>query len=1037
MPATHSKCESSAGLRKRASRGSVASCELYLIVVPDGRSCKLCGKKDSEIDPVAVAIGEQYTRVWAYPPKQAKDGTYHNEGCYCAYCVRVWQSRFKHTFTLAELVVKIGSCSETYERLDKLLKVCIDACVKAGSRSIRIDWSEHDKVQTKVKEIRSTSFCAPEDKFYEYAYYLKTFGNPSSKGHKVMTIEGVRGVLVPGEPVYTIKRRKTQSLEAETEVPDLVPLDEAEASARFNEIADSFMNIQATGRSLDELLGSRPISTASASASAQPAQGSASDSPAPSAASGLLRRSFSFTAIEEDAPQQEEDEQKLGNRRQRPSSKAKAKAQPAAGPETPKRNTGGGGVADSGSKGRPKRDLEKTMRSAIEGFQASSADDNYFGPENKTVRRFLDRLLVDVDKKMEATKDVAEFNTLCPLRKQLFAIVTVLKVYFTSGLTSVLFAEAFDSQAHFLSLDPPADLPFPVFWVAARYEAKCSSVEIPEAFWAMISKDQLAQHGLSDAPDAQITLVAERIVSIQKKAQKVSETLQALAQAMPSNPEAFEVAVSEQIAFVRLLVLPSSDPDAVLEAAEKTSDASLKVVSSLVAFPRGRALVEAAKSNAMTRRADSHKNQKLSGLLAEAQRVLSTCPKPSELWLDVGALDAVDEAFASICDFLKLDAPAMEEVKGDNLQALDSIRSSWISVCVSGWRATFGDLCKFNVSFSDVVQQRQAISFKERTCNFLGLSIFQSRWCAGDMDHVSVLRELDKFTRAVFDMPGLIDLVNEHEDLSVEDASQVQTIAGFQSLQAGGLVAQAIGDEAFKDLQSFSERFLVENTKIAECVKSIFHSQGSAKFEKVVEVWTGVFAQQPVKDIHVLDASPDLGRVEQISNVHLESEYIADLLDFAERSQDRKLRNQISFVATLLLASAALAKFYLPLAKMEPGSRDATKLTEERASEMHDLMEKTRALTDLEKAFGEEALRNLWVAKQGAIHYTILDGFLEDPMATIECLKLQTDELVDRCAKVWLDDLESLTTLVCSWCPRAGAQRHLDGECRRPNSAAH
>ena len=127
-------------------------------------------EKDSEIDPVALAIGEQYTRVWAYPPKQAKDGTYHNEGCYCVYCVRVWQSRFKHTFTLAELVVKIGSCSETYERLDKLLKVCVDACVKAGSRSIRIDWSDHDKVQTKVKEIRSTSFCAPEDKLYEYAY---------------------------------------------------------------------------------------------------------------------------------------------------------------------------------------------------------------------------------------------------------------------------------------------------------------------------------------------------------------------------------------------------------------------------------------------------------------------------------------------------------------------------------------------------------------------------------------------------------------------------------------------------------------------------------------------------------------------------------------------------------------------------------------------------------------------------------------------------------------------------------------------------
>ena len=46
----------------------------------------------------------------------------------------------------------------------------------------------------------STSGCSPEDKFYEYSAYLRKFGSPSREGHKVMTIEGVRGVLVPGDP---------------------------------------------------------------------------------------------------------------------------------------------------------------------------------------------------------------------------------------------------------------------------------------------------------------------------------------------------------------------------------------------------------------------------------------------------------------------------------------------------------------------------------------------------------------------------------------------------------------------------------------------------------------------------------------------------------------------------------------------------------------------------------------------------------------------------------------------------------------------
>ena len=79
------------------------------------------------------------------PPKRDKDNVVRNEGWFCTYCVRVWQSRFKHSYTLSTLVSKIGSGAEAdrviKERFDKLLSACIDACTAAGTRDVKISWA--------------------------------------------------------------------------------------------------------------------------------------------------------------------------------------------------------------------------------------------------------------------------------------------------------------------------------------------------------------------------------------------------------------------------------------------------------------------------------------------------------------------------------------------------------------------------------------------------------------------------------------------------------------------------------------------------------------------------------------------------------------------------------------------------------------------------------------------------------------------------------------------------------------------------------
>ena len=129
---------------------------------------------------------------------------------------------------------------------------------------------------------------------------------------------------------------------------------------------------------------------------------------------------FSFSAVKHDLEQGEAQNGEAGEKpgkakRSKGAGVCKAMADAAAHEGTPTKR--GGAKADrvlatlSGGIGRPKRDLDKTTQSSIESFRASDAGSNYFGEESKTVRRFLERLLADMDKKLETTKEVTKQKT--------------------------------------------------------------------------------------------------------------------------------------------------------------------------------------------------------------------------------------------------------------------------------------------------------------------------------------------------------------------------------------------------------------------------------------------------------------------------------------------------------------------------------------------------------------------------------------------------------------------------------------------------
>lgn len=68
---------------------------------PDGRSCKCCGGRDSDTDPV-----DGHFLAWYYAPRNGV-----SQGHYCFYCAKVWYvyfRMFEATGSLTKLVNMLG-----------------------------------------------------------------------------------------------------------------------------------------------------------------------------------------------------------------------------------------------------------------------------------------------------------------------------------------------------------------------------------------------------------------------------------------------------------------------------------------------------------------------------------------------------------------------------------------------------------------------------------------------------------------------------------------------------------------------------------------------------------------------------------------------------------------------------------------------------------------------------------------------------------------------------------------------------------------
>lgn len=373
---------------------------IVVVHKPDGRVCRLCPAKDSDQDLVDVNL----LWKWGYPCNT--DGS--TQGKVCFYCVRVFNARYQYKFSITTLQTELGSSTDTRKVFNQYLEFCKNKFVLAGTHDLKVNWEEVVVITQTDRTL--VSFEEPDDQFWKLEKYKLLFGDPASngKGHAKVVMNGMDGVLVPTDGPYLVKRSHQKFVDKARTIDDgSFDLGEGQADQIFGDISEQLFATRATGMSLSSLVGSAVLAPASASSSS----GLAFVSPSKVRPNDEQDESFARFGFGGPSPVKALVEVGVPVPAGRGVRAGRGAGRGAGG------RGGGRGVAraaapskstatvkvekvdagDASKRGRPKRDLQKIADGVMEEFQMlSETSDLYFGEEWKQQRRWLERLIGDL-----------------------------------------------------------------------------------------------------------------------------------------------------------------------------------------------------------------------------------------------------------------------------------------------------------------------------------------------------------------------------------------------------------------------------------------------------------------------------------------------------------------------------------------------------------------------------------------------------------------------------------------------------------------
>ena len=348
---------------------------------------------------------------------------------------------------------------------------------QGGKRGAHLDYNDVEKQSVVLYNRHKLQKKKPGYLHYEKVYYEEQFGGPLetngclSKGHRVWTLDGVEGVLVPERPVTKVRMIDEIEAGMQQEIGSTANGDSADALAGM---------LQTLGTSLwQENSGG----VAGALDSVLSTQGGAnpSETPAPDLMLMLMGSSSAaaHSAVQEaDAPVVPKGKSKSRAKpkafdAQTPTSKLSKGSSPAIEASSPLKQEHAPGEEVQttpkpskvyfGKAGRTARDFDKEMAAETAAFTNTVATNQlYWGTAFRTKLKILEALEKDLKtRRKNILHDKTQVVTCCVHLKVLGCMKALIEAAGKYGLQSQDFANTFDIKKSHLALEPVATLQMP------------------------------------------------------------------------------------------------------------------------------------------------------------------------------------------------------------------------------------------------------------------------------------------------------------------------------------------------------------------------------------------------------------------------------------------------------------------------------------------------------------------------------------------------------------------------------------------------
>ena len=635
--------------RSASSSGDASGIKICcIVVITDGRVCKMCGCKDTDDDPVDAALHILLPEHRPVPMAWFTGKARHrqkNEGLICFYCYAVFNCRHKHTgATTKTLLEALGTDGEAMRQFKSRRDGCIAWCVEHGGREGRINWAVIDQKVLTLDTEWSTNYEDPIDEHWDYSEYVKEKGSPETNGlnHQVATVKGRKVVVVPGRKIWKVRRSHTQKVkvsqtmdtggqnftdhqvdEKATELVDMMRkfMPQAHGALGHDMLSASLASLLFSS---DAAMSATPATVSSASI-ASPRGSVAASARDEEKPTSLFSLGFGFDASGQAG-------HPLSTAAGKPTTRARAFQVPAgatganasasgAAQQSPEKSQGPTPGSDQkkrrtgeavpkavlaqeavlkGIKGRPQKDPITTTDSTCKEFAETQPSfptfASWFGTSFKANRRVVKRVCESLAERINKTDEKAEWESYSCQKKRLDAIIAVVDFASKNGVDHEGLFDVMESQDHFLALPPKAVVQWPTHLEQHRAQHRVRKSKTGADFIFGV-KDLASKLPVDEQVPRQTSLTAEKVIGLIKD----DDVVTALRNFFPASvtTSGLHADVAKQLDDVKLVAwyddfsgTPLEDHCKRLElAVAHAGQTSLQISSALMVLPAGRSLV--------------------------------------------------------------------------------------------------------------------------------------------------------------------------------------------------------------------------------------------------------------------------------------------------------------------------------------------------------------------------------------------------------------------------------------------------------------